>query len=95
MRRMKRREGVIERLGKDGRTAVCRGMFKKETDISLFAGMQVWGGPRRPAPACFREAVHQKYGKLMSSVSVVGMAEDYLVPVQISARMRLRTRFAI
>ena len=95
MRRMKRREGVIERLGKDGRTAVCRGMFKKETDISLFADMQVWGGPCRPAPACFREAPHQKYGKHMSSVSVVGMAEDYLAPVQISARMRLPTRFTI
>ena len=36
----KRREGTVERWA-DERTAVCRGMFKKETDISLFEGMAV------------------------------------------------------
>jgi len=39
--RVKQREGVVERVNKDGCTAVCRGMFKKETDIGHFAGMQV------------------------------------------------------
>lgn len=38
--RWKRREGIIERVT-GFRSAVCRGMFKKETDISVFAGMQV------------------------------------------------------
>jgi len=37
------REGSVERWA-DERTAVCRGMFKKETDISLFAGMRVVSG---------------------------------------------------
>jgi selenocysteine-specific elongation factor len=36
----KRREGTVERWV-DDRTAVCRGMFKRETDISLFEGMAV------------------------------------------------------
>lgn len=39
--RRKRREGVIERVTGGDRNAVCRGMFKKETAISAFAGMQV------------------------------------------------------
>lgn len=39
--KLKQRSGVIERVASDGRTAVCKGMFKKETDISLFTGMQV------------------------------------------------------
>ena len=35
--------GVVERVarGGGGRQAVCRGMFKKETDLSVFTGMQV------------------------------------------------------
>ncbi|KAI3436710.1 hypothetical protein D9Q98_006125 [Chlorella vulgaris] len=37
----KQREGVIERVEADGCTAVCRGMFQKETDLALFAGMRV------------------------------------------------------
>ncbi|KAL4858017.1 Selenocysteine-specific elongation factor [Chlorella vulgaris] len=58
----KQREGVIERVEADGCTAVCRhasitvgntytfgaalGMFQKETDLALFAGMRVaaWDG---------------------------------------------------
>ena len=36
----KRREGTVERWV-DERNAVCRGLFKKETDISLFEGMAV------------------------------------------------------
>mmetsp|Transcript_26113 Transcript_26113/g.85801 ORF Transcript_26113/g.85801 Transcript_26113/m.85801 type:complete len:561 (+) Transcript_26113:30-1712(+) len=39
--KVKHREGTVERVEKDGRTAVGRGMFKKETDMSKFAGMQV------------------------------------------------------
>jgi hypothetical protein len=37
------RSGVVERVarGGGGRQAVCRGMFKKETDLSAFTGMQV------------------------------------------------------
>lgn len=38
----KRREGVIERIEADGRMAICRGMFQKETDLSLFSGKEYW-----------------------------------------------------
>lgn len=37
----KTKVGVLDRLNADGHTAVCKGMFKKETDISLFVGMKV------------------------------------------------------
>jgi hypothetical protein len=43
--KLKRKAGSIDRVERDGLSAVCKGMFKKETDISLFAGMQA-----RPAP---------------------------------------------
>lgn len=39
--RWKRRDGSIERVTGNSCNAVCRGMFKKETDISAFAGMKV------------------------------------------------------
>ena len=39
--KLKGREGRIERIEKDGMTAVCTGLFKKETDLSLFTGMRV------------------------------------------------------
>lgn len=38
---VKERRGVIERVQPDGTTAVCRGLFKKETDISVFVGLKV------------------------------------------------------
>ena len=38
--KLKAKRGVIERVGRDGRTAICRGMFKKETDLALFRGMK-------------------------------------------------------
>ncbi len=38
--KVKQREGTIERV-QDRNTAIGKGMFKKETDIGLFAGMQV------------------------------------------------------
>lgn len=49
--------GVVERVarGGGGRQAVCRGMFKKETDLSAFTGMQVTplaGWPRRMNGQC-------------------------------------------
>jgi len=36
----KQREGTVERWA-DERTAICRGMFKKETDLTMFEGMAV------------------------------------------------------
>lgn len=41
----KRRLGIIERVNPDGLTAICKAMFKKETDITVFAGMKVGYGP--------------------------------------------------
>lgn len=34
----KSRQGSVERVEADGCTAVCRGMFKKDTDMALFTG---------------------------------------------------------
>lgn len=39
--KLKAKYGSIERIATDGCTAICKGMFKKETDMSLFAGMKV------------------------------------------------------
>ncbi len=40
--KVKRREGVVERLlANDGSCAVCKGFFKKESDFSPFIGLQV------------------------------------------------------
>jgi selenocysteine-specific elongation factor len=38
------KEGSIERILPDGCTAICKGMFKKETDLSVFEGLQVRTG---------------------------------------------------
>ena len=41
--KLKQKQGSIDRVSPDGLSAVCKGMFKKETDISLFTGMKVSG----------------------------------------------------
>jgi len=41
--KLKTREGVIERIESDGCTAICRGMFSKDSDLSRFVGMQIIG----------------------------------------------------
>jgi hypothetical protein len=33
--------GFVERIDKDGTTAICVGLFKKDSDLSPFVGMQV------------------------------------------------------
>ena len=39
---MKSKEGVVERIGSSGYEVICKGMFKKETDLAnLFAGLRV------------------------------------------------------
>jgi selenocysteine-specific elongation factor len=40
----KERTGTIERIAPDGASAICRGMFKKETDITPFVGAAVTTG---------------------------------------------------
>ena len=40
--KLKQKQGSIDRVSPDGMSAVCKGMFKKETDLGLFSGMQVW-----------------------------------------------------
>lgn len=39
--KLKQKRGSIDRVAPDGLAAVCKGMFKRETDISLFCGMKV------------------------------------------------------
>ena len=39
---VKSRKGTIERAESDNRTCVCKGMFKKESDLSSFRNMLVW-----------------------------------------------------
>jgi hypothetical protein len=38
---VKQKHGTVDRVNPGGQSAVCKGMFKKETDISLFTGMKV------------------------------------------------------
>lgn len=40
--KLKQKKGSIDRVTPDGLSAVCKGMFKKETNINLFSGMKVW-----------------------------------------------------
>ena len=39
--KFKRREGVIERLEEDRKTAICKGLFGKNSDLAYFIGMEV------------------------------------------------------
>ena len=43
--KLKQKKGSIDRVTPDGLSAVCKGMFKKETDIGLFTGMKVGAAP--------------------------------------------------
>ena len=39
---MKSKDGVVERIGSSNYEVICKGMFKKETDLAnLFAGLRV------------------------------------------------------
>lgn len=40
--KLKQKQGSIDRVSPDGLSAVCKGMFKRETDLSLFSGMKVF-----------------------------------------------------
>lgn len=42
--KLKQKKGSIDRVTPDGLSAVCKGMFKKETNIGLFSGMKVGHG---------------------------------------------------
>eukprot|EP00798_Chlamydomonas_sp_ICE-L_P015848 gene15848-21975_t len=42
--KMKERQGQIERILPDGTSAVCKGFFKKESDITAFVGLKVVTG---------------------------------------------------
>uniref|UniRef100_A0A7R9V1Z7 Ribosome biogenesis protein BMS1/TSR1 C-terminal domain-containing protein n=1 Tax=Chlamydomonas euryale TaxID=1486919 RepID=A0A7R9V1Z7_9CHLO len=39
--KVKERYGVLERLQPDGVSGICRGLFKKQTDLSVFVGLRV------------------------------------------------------
>lgn len=39
--KLKQRHGLIDRVLPDGRTAICKGLFKRDSDISAFIGMKV------------------------------------------------------
>lgn len=41
---LKERQGSISRVAPDGCSAVCKGLFKKESDISFFEGARVLTG---------------------------------------------------
>ena len=47
--KVKLKQGTLERVEKDGQTVICKGLFKKETDLSPFVGMEVTaaGGAKR------------------------------------------------
>ena len=50
--KLKQKRGSIDRVAPDGLSAVCKGMFKRETDISLFSGMKVWWEHHAAACVC-------------------------------------------
>jgi hypothetical protein len=56
--KVKQREGTVERVEADGCTAVCRGMFQKETDLTLFAGPLFACCPQWRQRACDLEGHH-------------------------------------
>ena len=39
--KIKKRQGSVERIEGDGRTAICKGMFGKDSDLSKFIGLRV------------------------------------------------------
>lgn len=41
---LKERRGGITRIAPDGCSAICKGLFKKESDISFFEGARVVTG---------------------------------------------------
>lgn len=45
---MKERIGGISRVAPDGCSAVCKGLFKRESDISFFEGAHIITGRREP-----------------------------------------------
>jgi selenocysteine-specific elongation factor len=45
---LKERQGNISRIAPDGCSAVCKGLFKKESDISFFEGAKVLTGRGEP-----------------------------------------------
>ena len=53
----KYREGIIERIEADGKTAICRGMFGKDSDLTKFLGLVVNG------PAGQRGILQSTFGK--------------------------------
>jgi selenocysteine-specific elongation factor len=44
--KLKQRVGTVERFESDGCTAICRGMFSKESDLTQFIGMTVKSATR-------------------------------------------------
>jgi len=81
---IKSRKGQIERVENDNRTCVCKGMFKKESDLSSFRNMFVWmdaiaGGTR---------------GRIEGSFGKTGKFKVYFEKeVEISKSKRITMRF--
>ena len=50
--RLKARTGSVERVAADGRSAICKGMFKRDTDISRFAGLKARSCSGARAQSC-------------------------------------------
>ena len=60
---IKSRRGTIERVESDNRTCVCKGMFKKESDLSQFRNMFVWMDERAGGTRGHIEGSFGKTGK--------------------------------
>lgn len=75
--KLKSRAGSVERAAPDVRSAICKGMFKRDTDISRFVGLQarmhpvysqnvpITQPPRRAAPAAISRATSKHDAKLL------------------------------
>ena len=88
----KEKKGIIERVEGDGETAIVKGMFKKETDISAFLGMFVKVGVGEDTYSdggggCGSSDVHgsgEGGGKIVSTFGKSGKVKVHFPDQQIS-----------
>ena len=78
--KLKQKKGSIDRVTPDGLSAVCKGMFKKETNIGLFSGMKVGAAPWLLLLLVFSIRSHSKRPLTCGSVPVQSASHPPLPP---------------
>jgi selenocysteine-specific elongation factor len=70
----KERQGLVARIQPDGMSATCSGLFKRETDMSIFQGARVMTGRREQGTIEGRFGTTGKF-KVQFDASLWGSAE--------------------